>query len=61
MFYRFKYCSNQFIRFRGPLHIFKRIENCNVLLWKAEKEQKQLKLQLNEITKQNPKDKSKDQ
>ena len=35
--------TRNFIRFRGPLHIFKGIKNGNILLQKAEKEQEQFK------------------
>ena len=56
MFYTSKYCSNQFIKFRGPLHIFKIIKSGNVLLRKAEKKNKD-----NRKSKENPKHRSKDQ
>ena len=49
-----------FIRFRGSLHFFKWIKNGSILLQKAEKEQRQFKSGLGEITKGNPKHKSKD-
>ena len=38
-----------FTRFRGPLHIFKRIKNGNILLRKAEKENIQFRSELNKI------------
>ena len=43
------------------LHIFKEIENGNILLQKVEKEQEEFKSNLGEITKENPDHKSKDQ
>ena len=43
------------------LHIFKEIENGNILLQKVEKEQEQFKSNLGEITKENLDHKSKDQ
>ena len=64
LFYYFKgpnIAPINFIRFRGPLHIFKGIKNGNILLQKAEKEQEQFKSNLVEITEGNPKHKSKDQ
>ena len=53
--------TRHFIRFRGPLHIFKGIKNGNILLQKAEKEQEQFKWNLGEITKGSSKHKSEDQ
>ena len=64
LFYYFKgpnIAPINFIRFWGPLHIFKGIKNGNILLQKAEKEQEQFKSNLVEITEGNPKHKSKDQ
>ena len=50
-----------FIDFRGPMHIYNEIKNGNRLIEKIEKNQKQFKSKLNEITTGNPKHKSKNQ
>ena len=49
-----------FIKFKGPMHIYNDIKNGNTPIEKIEEDQKQFKLELNEIRK-NPKKKSADQ
>ena len=39
-----------FIRFRGPLHVFEEIKNGNLLIEKIKKEQENFKSNLGEIT-----------
>ena len=55
------FVPTNFIGFRGPLHIFKKIKNSNIPIKKAEEDQKNFKLKLNEITTGNPKYKEKHQ
>ena len=50
-----------FISFKGSLHIYNFIKNSNISIEKIEKDQKQFKSKLNEITTGDPKYKSKDQ
>ena len=50
-----------FIRFRGPTHIYNNIKNGNTLIENIEEDKKQFKSNVNEITTENPKYKSKDQ
>ena len=50
-----------FTGFKAPLHLYRDIFDGNIELEKAEKDQKQFKLDLNEVTKGNPKKQSKDQ
>ena len=61
--YYFKNKSNpiNFIGFQAPLHLYRDIFNGNIKLAKAEKDQKQFKSDLNEITRGNPNKKSADQ
>ena len=50
-----------FIKFKGPLHIFKSTYNCDITLEDIEKEQIELKRDLVRIKQGNPKDKSEEQ
>ena len=50
-----------FIGFRGPLHIYNNIKNDNTSLEKIDKDKKQFKSKINNITTENPKHKSKHQ
>ena len=50
-----------FIGFKTPLHLYRDIFGGNIELAKAENYQKQFKLNLNEIAKENPKKKSENQ
>ena len=50
-----------FIGFKAPLHLYRDRLNGNVKLAEVEKEQKQFKTELNEITRGSPKKKSEDQ
>ena len=50
-----------FIGFKAPLHLYRDIFGGNIELAKAENYQKQFKLNLNEIAKENPKKKSENQ
>ena len=47
-----------FIKFKGPNHIFKSIHDCNIALEDVEKEQKELKSDLSHIKQGNPKNRS---
>ena len=48
-----------FIGFKAPLHLYRDTFDVNIELAKAEEEQKQFKIDLNEIARGNPKKKSK--
>ena len=50
-----------FVGFKAPLHLYRDIFNANIEVPKSEENQKQFKLDLNEITRRNPKKKSKHQ
>ena len=50
-----------FTGFKASLHLYRDIFDGNIELEKAEEDQKQFKLDLNEVTKGNPKKQSKDQ
>ena len=50
-----------FIGFKAPLHLYEYIFNGNIELAKAEEDQDQFQSDLNEITRGNPKKKSKHQ
>ena len=50
-----------FIKFRDPTHIYNNIKNGNTLIKNIEEDKKQFKSNVNEITTENPKYKSKDQ
>ena len=50
-----------FTGFKAPLHFYGDIYNGNIKLAKAEEDQEQFKLDLNEITRENPKKRSADQ
>ena len=64
LIYYFKNKSISLINFigrKGPLHLYRYIFDGNIKLAKSEKDLKLFKLNLNEITKGNPKNESKDQ
>ena len=50
-----------FIKFKGPLHIFKSIDNGDISLEDIEKEQMVLKRDLGRIKQRDPRDKSEEQ
>ena len=49
------------IGFKAPLHLYRDILNSNIKVAKVQEDQKQFKLELNEITRGNPQKKSEDQ
>ena len=60
-FYTGKSAPKYFVRFKVPLIIYNDIKNGRVSLQKEEKFQEDFQLELNEILKENPNYKSKDQ
>ena len=50
-----------FVGLRGPLNIYKNINNCNISIEKPKENQKQFRSRISEITTGNPKATSKDQ